>query len=99
MNLNELKAEIFSLIAERVFNAPEKYYNIPFCFLSPGSDSHYAWVSLADIQSSLDSCQTKEELDKLVNVEWADAEEDMLESMQELLNNNSLALKECWHDK
>jgi hypothetical protein len=100
MNLNELKAEIFSLIAESVFDDYEEHFTTPFNFLWDGDNStSHKPITLDDIQCSLVSCQTKEELDELVNVEWADAEDFMLESMQELLNNNSLTLKECWHDK
>ncbi len=94
MNLNELKAEIFSLIAESVFDDYEEHFNTPFYFLWDGDKStSYKPVTLNDIQVNLISCQTKEDLDKLINVEWANAEEFMLESMQELLNNNSLTLK------
>jgi hypothetical protein len=99
MNLNELKAEIFSLIAESVFDDYEEHFTTPFNFLWDGDNStSHKPITLDDIQCSLVSCQTKEELDELVNVGWADAEDFMLESMQELLNNNSLTLKECWHD-
>lgn len=94
MNLNELKAEIFAVIAESVFDDYEEHFNTPFYFLwdDENSTSHKP-LTLKDILASLLSCQTKEELDNLINVEWADAEDDMLESMQELLNTNSLTLK------
>jgi hypothetical protein len=93
MNLNELKAEIFAVIAESVFDNYEEHFTTPFYFLwsSDNSTSHKP-ITLDDIQCSLVSCQTKEELDELVNVGWADAEDDMLESMQELLNTNGLTL-------
>lgn len=95
MNLNELKAEIFAVIAESVFDDYVENFTTPFYFLwdDDNSTSHKP-ITLNDIQCSLVSCQTKEELDELINVGWADAEDDMLESMQELLNTNSLTLKE-----
>jgi hypothetical protein len=95
MNLNELKAEIFAVIAESVFDDYEENFTTPFNFLGDGVKP----LTLNDVQVSLISCQTKEELDELVNVGWVDAEDHMRESMQELLNNNSLTLNKSWHDK
>jgi hypothetical protein len=95
MTLDELKDEIFSLIAESVFDAfGESRLDTPFYFLwSSDNSTSYKPVTLKDIRGSLLSCQTKEDLDRLINVEWADALDVLHESMQELLNTNGLTLK------
>jgi hypothetical protein len=86
MNLNELKDELFNLIAESVFgDEHEENYTTPFLFSWPDGKKWVVETSLADIKTKLYFCQTKADIEELVNVEWRNSEYNIYEQMQEIV--------------
>jgi hypothetical protein len=86
MNLNEIKDELFDLIAESVFgDEHEENYTTPFLFAWPDGKKWVVDTSLADIKTKLYFCQTKADIEDLVNVEWRNSAFDTYESMQEIV--------------
>jgi hypothetical protein len=86
MNLNEIKDELFDLIAESVFgDEHEENYTTPFFFAWPDDKKWVMATSLADIKTQLYFCQTKADIEELVNVEWRNSEYNIYENMQEIV--------------
>jgi len=86
MNLNELKDELFNLIAESVFgDEHEENYTTPFIFSWPDGQRWLMDTTLADIKTQLYFCQTKADIEDLVNVEWRNSEYNTYEQMQAIV--------------
>jgi hypothetical protein len=86
MTINQIKDELFHLIAESVFgDEHEENYTTPFFFAWPDDKKWVMTTSLADIKTKLYFCQTKANIEDLVNVEWRNSAFDTYEQMQEIV--------------
>jgi hypothetical protein len=86
MTNDQIKDELFHLIAESVFgDEHEENYTTPFFFAWPDDKKWVMATSLADIKTQLYFCQTKADIEELVNVEWRNSAFDAYESMQEIV--------------
>ena len=86
MNLNELKDELFDLIARSVFgDEHEENYTTPFIFSWQDGQRWLMDTTLADIKTQLYFCQTKADIEDIVNVEWRNSEYNIYEQMQEIV--------------
>jgi hypothetical protein len=86
MTIKQTKDELFDLIATSVFsNEHEENYTTPFLFAWPDGKKWVVDTTLADIKTKLYFCQTKADIEDLVNVEWRNSAFDTYEQMQEIV--------------
>ena len=86
MTNKQVKDELFDLIAESVFgDEHEENYTTPFLFSWPDGQRWLMDTTLADIKTKLYFCQTKADIEELVNVEWRNSAFDTYENMQAIV--------------
>ena len=86
MTNNQIKDELFDLIARSVFSDEhEENYTTPFLFAWPDDQKWVMTTTLADIKTELYFCQTKADIEELVNVKWRNSAFDTYENMQEIV--------------
>ena len=86
MTNKQVKDELFDHIAESVFgDEHEENYTTPFLFSWPDGQRWLMDTTLADIKTKLYFCQTKADIEELVNVEWRNSAFDTYENMQAIV--------------
>ena len=86
MTIDKLKFEMFVYFAESVWGdwtpIESKVYN-----LFNEQDEFTGTLSWLEVKNGFLNCNTKEELDHLINVEWKGIDEELSEGLNELLDN------------
>ena len=86
MTIDKLKFEMFVFFAESVWGdwtpIESKVYN-----LYNEQDEPAGTLSWLEVKNGFLNCNTKEELDNLINVEWKYIDEELREGLNELLED------------
>ena len=86
MTIEQIKDELFDLIAKSVFgDEHEVNYTTPFLFAWPDDQKWVEETTLADIKTQLYFCQTKADIEDLVNVDWRNSEYNIYEQIQQIV--------------